>query len=404
MAKKNLDKYRSSKIERLLDELDWDCTDRFHQRASLSILHWYPASFITALPGNVIDIFSDKDDIVWDPFCGSGITAVEAFRKGRVFYGNDICRISVLVTKAKIHSVKFRGLFEKHFPKLMEKLQNMDLKLKFNYDFEEYLSLGKQAASYEDLKPWYEENTLKELLILKGFLEATTFPSPLSTIYKTVFLNIAKIACAQQKTWGHIADNVLPKEQQKANRTYAVLPNYVQRLSQILNKTKRVHTTTNLRPVTVKLADSRAYYPDKPVDLIVTSPPYPHMADYVTSQRLSYYWLGYSKKEINKRKIQEIGARYRRHSPRKNTLYLENLVTALENILISLKEGGIFAIMLPDYNNNDSRKKTIHDLFEFMSKKLILLYRINRNLDEMNRWAPFRRLKHETLLIWGKDQ
>jgi len=48
---------------------------------------------------------------------------------------------------------------------------------------------------------------------------------------------------------------------------------------------------------------------EESIDLIVTSPPYPNMTDYVTSQRLSYYYLNLELKEdLNS----EIGARIKR--------------------------------------------------------------------------------------------
>ena len=51
------------------------------------------------------------------------------------------------------------------------------------------------------------------------------------------------------------------------------------------------------------------------VDLIITSPPYPRMIDYVKSQRMS---LGFLNKTFNEYVSQEIGARCRRS--RKGTL------------------------------------------------------------------------------------
>lgn len=49
----------------------------------------HPAPFPVELPQRLIDLYTYKDDIVLDPFMGSGTTAVAALRTGRHFLGYD---------------------------------------------------------------------------------------------------------------------------------------------------------------------------------------------------------------------------------------------------------------------------------------------------------------------------
>ena len=49
----------------------------------------HPAPFPIELPGRLIDLFTYEDDVVLDPFMGSGTTAVAAIRGGRHFIGFD---------------------------------------------------------------------------------------------------------------------------------------------------------------------------------------------------------------------------------------------------------------------------------------------------------------------------
>ena len=49
----------------------------------------HPAKFPTELAKRVIRLFSDKDDLVLDPFAGSGTTGIAALAEGRRFIGFD---------------------------------------------------------------------------------------------------------------------------------------------------------------------------------------------------------------------------------------------------------------------------------------------------------------------------
>jgi DNA modification methylase len=398
-----INKFQSSKIERLLKELDWDCSDYLHHRTSLNIIHWYPASFITAIPGNIIDIFSDEGDVVWDPFCGSGTSAVEAFRKGRHFYGTDISQISILISLSKIHLIKYRNLVEKEFLKLKNELEQIEFNLAFSISHDHDISRAKSICSYDDLKPWYNGKTLNELLLLRGFFERSIGEKKMKPIFLTLFLQIAKLACAQQKTWGHIADNVLPDEGQICNREYQVIPNFIKRLLQVQKQAEKVLVVSKSGRCNLKLADARAYFPPKPVHLVVTSPPYPSMSDYITSQRLDYYWLGYNKEDITAFKKNEIGARYLRHTNLAHRNYIDNMKIVSDNIINAIRPKGILVLILPDFSNDGLRKGIIDELCSYLKAKLNLLYQISRKIDESQRNLPFQSLKKETLTIWSKD-
>jgi DNA modification methylase len=62
----------------------WDIPAHYGPRNSNT------ATFPTALPTRFISLYTDMGDIVFDPFMGSGTTAVAALKLGRHFYGCDI--------------------------------------------------------------------------------------------------------------------------------------------------------------------------------------------------------------------------------------------------------------------------------------------------------------------------
>jgi DNA modification methylase len=395
-------KLQSSRVKRLLDELDWDCQDHLHHKTSLNIIHWYPASFITSIPGNIIDIFTEPGDSIWDPFCGCGTSALESFRKGRNFFGNDISEIAVLIAQAKLTLIEHRDCIDKEFKRLISEVGKLDFGLSFQVKDNDFIEIAKGVISIKELLPWYSQKTLDALLILRGLLERYDYGKQFKTAFLVIFLNVAKLACAQQKTWGHIADNVVPDKNQISSNDYNVFQSYARKLSQIMEQANRILIISGNAKYQIKMEGAQTYIPPEPVDIVVTSPPYPSMADYVTSQRLDYYWLGYTVDDINRFKKEEIGPRYLRHNSKRNEVYLRGLKLCFNNIHGNLKDEGLLVLVLPEYKNIDPRSKVIDELFDYLATLMDIRYKTPRNVDENNRWAPFKSLKKETLSIWSK--
>src|SRR5690242_20695980 len=61
----------------------------------------YPARMSPELAHEVIQLFSHKTDIVFDPFMGGGTTIVEAVAAGREVIGIDLNPLALFVTAVK---------------------------------------------------------------------------------------------------------------------------------------------------------------------------------------------------------------------------------------------------------------------------------------------------------------
>lgn len=64
----------------------------------------HPAPFPEELPFRLIQLYSFKDDIILDPFMGSGTTALSAVKSERKFVGYDINKEYVALAEKRLHS------------------------------------------------------------------------------------------------------------------------------------------------------------------------------------------------------------------------------------------------------------------------------------------------------------
>ena len=62
----------------------------------------HPAPFPVALPRRFIELFTFEDDLVLDPFMGSGSTAVAAVQAGRHYAGYDTDPAYVAIAEARV--------------------------------------------------------------------------------------------------------------------------------------------------------------------------------------------------------------------------------------------------------------------------------------------------------------
>ncbi len=68
----------------------------------------HPAPFPTELPRRLIEFYSFKDDVVLDPFCGSGSTCLAARLTGRHYIGYDIDPEYVSLATKRIEESKLQ--------------------------------------------------------------------------------------------------------------------------------------------------------------------------------------------------------------------------------------------------------------------------------------------------------
>ena len=131
--------------------------------------HRYPAKFIPQLAARLIEEYSEPDDVVLDPFMGSGTALVEALVAGRRAWGIDINPAAVIASRAKttpISPIKLRAALLE-FEDRISWLQDEHLGRTF-FPLPEPLLPGDQ----ERLDWWFPKGQQPRLGIVLATIEA----------------------------------------------------------------------------------------------------------------------------------------------------------------------------------------------------------------------------------------
>ena len=404
-----------SEVEIVLRNINWSFFPRPSSSATNKRLfncrkyHWYPATFIPEIPYTLIELLSKPGDKVFDPFLGIGTTFFQALMLNRIPLGLDNSYISI-----EYNSSLFT-LFDPHISlsKIHKNIISKTEKKNAEVDYLKILN-GKNNFQYLGLlQKWYSHKNFNDLCFL-FLLESKVRDKYTKAAIKLSISSILSMVSNQDRGWGCIADNVLPKKHQV--KSINVIQVFIKSLNSLLGDVeilknaidykKAYAEVDRLQSITHANVKECSKIKDKSIDLIVTSPPYPNMVDYTTSQRLSYYYFGY---DLNIDKENEIGARCQRK--RKDALnnYLVNMKCANKNITQTLKKGGLLCYIMPSFNsnnnNNDDRisvvEGVISNLQELGLKNEIELIRSIPSLRRSHnkKWAT---LDKEKIYIFRK--
>jgi len=369
--------------------------------------HWFPATFVSEIPFTLVEVLTRPNAVVYDPFAGIGTTYFQALLLNRKPLATEICRVAVEY---------MRSLFTLFKPEIdCNKLKaNIEKKLAVFNGRKGYTSDVFKHVLVDRLRPWYSEKTLNQLCFLFSTEAASRDPT-IKAAMRISISAILKTVSSQDRGWGCIADNMLPKQAQIKDKGVfglfrkhmnGLLDDISGHLNCVMQGYDRIYRELSAQQ-TIFHEDVRECesIPDNSVDLVITSPPYPNMTDYVTSQRLSYYFWGFDLIEKNSVKDVglEIGARSRRSRNDSIDRYLEDMQQANKAISAKIKRGGFACYVMPVFNtdneNNRSRRRIVQRvLFSMDQYDLIKEDEYERILPAIRRshnikWATLEREK-----------
>lgn len=318
-----------------------------------TLIHPYPGSMPAYLASRLIERYSSEGDTVFDPFCGSGSVIVEAVKQGRNVIGTDLLGTAVDIADAALHLPSPEEL-----ESLWERVHQKAL-IRTSLFQQEGIIIGDIPEPLQSMAEWFHPETFleiyairKEISEIKGVRERNL----LMLILGGSLISLSKRVSRGVMHWGWIADNVKPHEDdllktspfQELNRRVARLVTFMRATGShdlLQKENSEVFAHDWLAQTQAKQSIV------KPVNLLITSPPYPYSIDYTLALRLTHYLRNEQSDPV---RTQEIGARYKRKRKNRGEQYLRELSLALGKASTPVIKGGraVFVMHNPsEYSN-----------------------------------------------------
>ena len=243
----------------------------------------YLSSTKPELPDYFIRRLSTKGEVVLDPFCGRGTTALQANLLGRIAYASDLNPLAVLMTKAKTQPV---GLDE-----VLLRLNEV-----------QFTRPASLAAFQQSFSPFYHSETYREVANLRSFIQR-------KRDRVNAFIELLAVSRLHGHTPAYLSGYSFPQfalppdrqlvlnlRRRETPEYRAVAPRIIKKAAELLRDgfTSDFFEASQRNSFDVADARSLAYLPANSVDLVVTAPPLLENPDYPTSQWIAYWFAGVS--------------------------------------------------------------------------------------------------------------
>ena len=342
-------------------------------------LHPYMGKFIPQL----VEIFLRKyqPKLVYDPFCGSGTTLVEANTLGIDSIGTDISVFNTLLSRVKTSDYDVQ-ILEKEIKDILQRLYNY--KSKFSKD-EKVNKLFTTKNEY--INNWFAPNTQKELLcylrlikdytyqdLLKIVLSRSARSARLVTHYDLDFPKVPQTKPYQCYKHGRVCTPI--------DEAYKFLSRYTIDTLERIKEFSKIKTRAK---VTINHADSITVELPKGIDMVFTSPPYIGLIDYHEQHKYAYELL-----KLQNNETREIGPAKNGQSEKAKKDYIDGINAVLSHTREYMTKDGLALIVVNDK----------YSLYKPEAAGFKSIGKVDRHVNRRTgrRDTPF----YESILIWQK--
>ena len=268
----------------------------------------YPAKFHPPVARKLIEEFSDRGDLILDPFCGSGTLLVEAVQSGRNSIGLDIDPVAAFVSRVKTLRISLTAL-RKSSEKLLAELKTLerpateydrltrdDLDAAESEEEVEVRELG--VPEIPNLWHWFRRYVVVDLAAILAGIERTPMPKKHRLFFRLVFGSIIRAASNADPvpvSGLEVTSHMLRREEEgRRINPFDVFRRAVKRALKDWEEYEKGRRDSG-STVEARQGDATqlARHVRRSVDVIITSPPYHQAVDYYRRHTLEMYWLGF---------------------------------------------------------------------------------------------------------------
>jgi hypothetical protein len=294
-----------------------------HTECTLHQISPYIGKIKSTIASALVNTFSKPGETIYDPFCGSGTIAVEAWLHGRNCVANDLSPYAHLLTTAKLSPPRSEESLQSTLNEIdqeaLQKCSNIDLTL-----------------VEEEVRGFFHTDTLQEIMswvsVLKEREEYFLLAALLGILHhqRPGFLSFPS-----SHTVPYLRTRLFPPAQFPELYRYRSVRERLQR--KIHRTLKRVPTLDRSLYRRCFLKNAVTFTPRQRVDAIITSPPYMRQLDYGRDNRLRLWFLG----------VNDWKALDEEVSPSEEQ-FLEMLRSCLKNWRAILPSGGWCVLIVGD--------------------------------------------------------
>lgn len=245
--------------------------------------HKYPGKFIPQIPEWAIKTYiTKKEQIILDPFVGSGTTLVEAIANGNNAFGVDIDPLSCLISKVKSTPLN---------PKIFLTISDW---IMTNKEIRKPIFIPET----DNLEHWFTDEAIIKLSKLRTLIDEIpmTFKNePQINDYYEAFIIafsgiIRRVSNADNQSQKTYVSGTKPK---KPAEVFSLFEKQLKVFLKGYEEFNLVWDGKSKATVLNSDGDSN-FVPliSEKVDLIITSPPYIKSIDYVYNQMVELFWVG----------------------------------------------------------------------------------------------------------------
>ena len=381
MLDKNVDPIKS------LENINWDFAES-KTNSTTNAIHPYPAKFIPQIPQHVISNLSKEGDTIYEPFLGSGTTAVEANIQKRHALGNDVNPLAILISKVKTTPIPQKKLLSLN--SLLDKIHNQ-INLLYS---------GKKPSIKKPdiirLDMWFEDFVINEIVITQEEIKKLVHQDLIDLCLIALSGIIVNVSRQDSDTrYVRVSKNMKPMD------TFNKFAKQLYKLRKVMIESSHL---IRRGLCTFHVADTRTQniFPENTADLAVTSPPYPNAYDYHLYHKYRLFWLGMDPNYLKQR---EIGchAEYSKNNGPNEFHFIEDMRKCFLNISKILKMNSYLILVIGDSilkGRNIQNNKLLKQATQSTPLKYITEFNRNIKLSKKSFNPKIGNIKTEKILVF----